>query len=455
MFGILYSICKQVVLEALTPKQVAKAKEAEALRKITDFGPVFKEQRTYFPFEAKEAVSKEVVPVSVMGLTKKLGYDNIDYKNGLVWRSATPNKKLKLGRIIQQNAPELLKDYNERLKGGAKHLEKLLIVVTHKPEDIAGMSTDRNWTSCTTLVGGRYKSASLEKIKFGGMVSYLIKESDKNIDDPLARISIRRFSSESGNFMFKQEDKCYSAVQVEGWDLALEKILEDSNKKTRGDSHVFADAEGSEYSDTFRGNSNIIYGDLSDASEVEQLAAVKQEDRAIQFIKNPSEALQLAVVKWSGSVIYYIKNPSEAVKLAAVKQNGLAIEFIKNPSETVQLAAVEQNGYAIQFIKNPSEVVKLAAVTQRGRAIGHIDNPSEAVQLAAVKQDGLVIQFIKNPSEAVKLAAVTQNGFAIQFIKNPSEAVQLAAVKQNGRAIELIKNPFPSVLAYIKSKKGK
>jgi len=52
------------------------------------------------------------------------------------------------------------------------------------------------------------------------------------------------------------------------------------------------------------------------------------------------------------------KNPSEAVQMAAVKKNGYAIEYIKNPSEAVQLAAVKQNGYAIQFIKNPSEAVE-------------------------------------------------------------------------------------------------
>ena len=154
-----------------------------------------------------------------------------------------------------------------------------------------------------------------------------------------------------------------------------------------------------------------------------------------------NEAVQLAAVSQNGRAIQYIKNPSEAVQLAAVQQDGWAIRYIKNPSEAMQLAAVKQRGRAIQYIKNPSEAVQLAAVSQNGRAIQYIKNPSEAVQLAAVKQDGWAIQYIKNPSEAVQLAAVSQNGRAIQYIKNPSEAVQLAAVQQDGWAIQYIKNP--------------
>ena len=81
-----------------------------------------------------------------------------------------------------------------------------------------------------------------------------------------------------------------------------------------------------------------------------------------------------------------LKNPSEKVQLAAVKEDGCAIQYIKNPSEEVQLAAVNKHGYAIQYIENPSEAVQLAAVNQDGWAIQYIENPSEEVQLAAVKK---------------------------------------------------------------------
>lgn len=96
-------------------------------------------------------------------------------------------------------------------------------------------------------------------------------------------------------------------------------------------------------------------------------------------------------------------NPnSEEVQLAAVKQNGLAIDYIDNPSEEVQLAAVKQYGHAVECIDNPSEAVQLAAIKQGGTALVYIDNPSEAVQLAAVKHNGYAIGDIDNLSEKVK-----------------------------------------------------
>ena len=57
---------------------------------------------------------------------------------------------------------------------------------------------------------------------------------------------------------------------------------------------------------------------------------------------------------------------NEAVQLATVKQDGWAIQYIKNPSEAVQLAAVSQNGRAIQFIKNPTDVARMLAAVKHG-----------------------------------------------------------------------------------------
>ena len=153
------------------------------------------------------------------------------------------------------------------------------------------------------------------------------------------------------------------------------------------------------------------------STEEYNLSAVTQDGYAIRDIKNPSEQVQLAAVKQNGLAIEWIIKkgitPSEQVQLAAVTQSKYALLFIKKPYEQVQLAAVKKYDDMIRFIKNPSEAVKLAA--------------SEAVQLTAVQQLGTAIRYIDNPSEAVQLAAVTQNDNAIKYIENPSEAVKKAA----------------------------
>jgi len=159
-----------------------------------------------------------------------------------------------------------------------------------------------------------------------------------------------------------------------------------------------------------------------------QLAAVRKNGYAIQYITNPSHEVQLAVVKQYGDAIQFITHPSPELQLAAVQQNGHAIKWFKNPSSEVQLAAVQQNGHSIYFIANPSPEVKLAAVKQNGYAIQYITKPSHEVQLAAVQQDGYAIQYITKPSHDVELAAVKQNGYAIKYITNPSHEVQLAAM---------------------------
>lgn len=68
------------------------------------------------------------------------------------------------------------------------------------------------------------------------------------------------------------------------------------------------------------------------------------------------------------------------MQLAAVKQDGRAIEYIKRPSEEMQLLAVSQNGSAIKYIDNPSEEVQLTAVSQDINAIGYIRNPCKEVK---------------------------------------------------------------------------
>ena len=172
--------------------------------------------------------------------------------------------------------------------------------------------------------------------------------------------------------------------------------------------------------------------DLNKCSEEVQLAAVKDDGYAIEFITNPSEEVQLAAVNQNGYVIGDITNPSEAVQLAATNGDGDAIQFIDNPSEVVQLTAVTKFGYAIHWIDNPSEKVQLAAVNQSGGVIGYIVNkgivPSEEVQLAAVNRNGDAIKYIISkgivPSEEVQIAAVTNSRYAFEYIDNPSEEVK-------------------------------
>ncbi len=112
-----------------------------------------------------------------------------------------------------------------------------------------------------------------------------------------------------------------------------------------------------------------------------------------------NEQAQLELVKQNPHNIRDIKNPTEAVQLAAVRQDDYALNIILNGL----------------YKRIPSEAVQLAAVKKRGRAIGYITQagivPSEAVQIAAVSQDGAAIISIDNPSNPVIKTALTNQSF--------------------------------------------
>jgi hypothetical protein len=157
---------------------------------------------------------------------------------------------MRIGRMLKD--PKLKKMFDERLKGGVTSSDKLSIVFSHNPRDIATMSTNRGWTSCADLAKGGPAAEQLhEKVQAGGMVAYLINSNDKNIERPIARIAIRRFLSISdGSFILLPEWTCYGA-KVDEFEDTVEAILNKSNEQTSKDTlGIFKDAEGG-YSDTF------------------------------------------------------------------------------------------------------------------------------------------------------------------------------------------------------------
>ncbi len=86
----------------------------------------------------------------------------------------------------------------------AKKMEKLddnknlLVVISQNPFDIAGMSTEKDWTSCMTLGSGSQYTSVFDEIEDGGLIAYLIKEDDKEINNPLARVLVKRYSGKGG-----------------------------------------------------------------------------------------------------------------------------------------------------------------------------------------------------------------------------------------------------------------
>ena len=78
---------------------------------------------------------------------------------------------------------------------------------------------------------------------------------------------------------------------------------------------------------------------------------MKIEDAIAQSREIFGEEAQLAAVKQNGYAIQFIDKSSEAVQLEAVKQNGLAIKYIDSPSEEVMQTALDQDENSKQYFK--------------------------------------------------------------------------------------------------------
>ena len=104
--------------------------------------------RIYIPVSMDDSLRAEVMntlkDVKIKDFEKNIAIDKY-------------NREIKLTKIIAKDAPGLLTKYNTYLdKSQTAKGSEYMIVISRHPVDIAGMSTDREWESCTELHLGAY-----------------------------------------------------------------------------------------------------------------------------------------------------------------------------------------------------------------------------------------------------------------------------------------------------------
>lgn len=144
------------------------------------------------------------------------GIEVHDYVNGHA--KDKHGRIMKLGKALQQtNAPpELINHFNsDPERANARTHANLQVVVSRHPYDVAGMSTNRSWTSCMDFDSkkkGNISNAQYlhHEVKNGTHVAYLTQKGDDTIKNPVARIALKPFSSEDGtHHVLRPEDKQY------------------------------------------------------------------------------------------------------------------------------------------------------------------------------------------------------------------------------------------------------
>lgn len=109
------------------------------------------------------------------------------------------------------------------------------IVFSKHAYDVAGMSTNRGWTSCMNLYQGINAHYIQHDVKSGTMVAYLVKNDDLNIERPVARVAIKPFVNidDESNVFYEAEERVYGTAPLTFLEV-LNKIINDAQSGKTG-----------------------------------------------------------------------------------------------------------------------------------------------------------------------------------------------------------------------------
>lgn len=120
----------------------------------------------------------------------KLGYAPHDYHAGLA--KDKHGREVRIGKILAKAGKhkELAKFNSDPARAQAQANKGLQVVISRKPSDVIGQSTNCSWGSCMGPHHENYKYVS-QDVKHGTHIAYLTKKGDDKARKPLARISLK------------------------------------------------------------------------------------------------------------------------------------------------------------------------------------------------------------------------------------------------------------------------
>lgn len=147
-----------------------------------------------------------------------IDYDKVNLEKALILLSKeSKNSNVSLAKILFNNEIDKFEQYYNSRPSLKFLTSKFQVVISRHPYDIAGKSTNRRWTSCMRLpdpkdssdYGGAYHEYVFKDILEGTLEAYLIFDYDKNINNPLSRISIKPFINTNGQIYLDHQNKFY------------------------------------------------------------------------------------------------------------------------------------------------------------------------------------------------------------------------------------------------------
>jgi hypothetical protein len=174
----------------------------------------------------------------------------------------TEVEKIALSRMIEGEFSDVdywMKEYLSSNLRANKEATGLKVVISQDPKDIATMSTNRAWTSCTELGSGAHYEDLFCELESGGFVAYLIKPNDLEIKSPLARIWVRRLSNAKGESIAIPEETVYGNEKP-GFPEFVQRWIDSNQGDIKYGPYKL---RGGDYSDTFQNTHVVIPDDPS------------------------------------------------------------------------------------------------------------------------------------------------------------------------------------------------
>ena len=215
-------------------KEYASSFNNSAYEKMGNYFKRFEDKdkrgnRIYFKLNVKPS-DKIHVPAEISEYVGWKGYTILDYEAGLCRKAGVD---IRIGKLLADLGRDDLLNTYAKSKQGLKNTENLSVVVSRHPYDVMGISTNRGWSTCLDLKDVKYNGNYLGGLKGylreGSLVSYLIRDNDRNINNPVSRI-LMPFSS-WGN-QLSSDGKCYG-THVDEYVAFATKFVADYNKASK------------------------------------------------------------------------------------------------------------------------------------------------------------------------------------------------------------------------------
>jgi hypothetical protein len=171
--------------------------------------------RVYFPFSTSEGMVTHESPVKkeVEDALQGTDFKLKDYKMGVAIDKF--GREVKLGKALTKlGKTDVLVKFRDDPTREASKKTDFIIVFSKHPYDIAGMSTERGWTSCMNLYDGEYKQHVRWDVKEGSFICYLTKPEDTNLNKPTGRILVKPYINveDKKDVLYSPEQKIYGTA---------------------------------------------------------------------------------------------------------------------------------------------------------------------------------------------------------------------------------------------------